>query len=42
MLWAGDGNVDTFRIRIWSEDSAEAERVAYDNGWSRRLAVGPS
>ena len=31
MLWAGDGEPDTFRIKIWHEDAGEV--VVYDNGW---------
>lgn len=30
-LWAGDDDPDTFRIRIWCEDSEGAEDVLYDN-----------
>jgi PKD repeat protein len=34
MLWAGDGDPDTFRIRIWTEDEATAvETDVYDNGF---------
>jgi hypothetical protein len=33
MLWAGDGEPDTFRIKIWwEEDSDGVENVVYDNG----------
>jgi hypothetical protein len=32
MLWAGDGEPDTFRIKIWYED-ADGEHVVYDNGY---------
>jgi len=32
MLWAGDGELDTFRIKIWSEDG-NGEDVVYDNGY---------
>jgi hypothetical protein len=32
MLWAGDGDPDTFRIRIWWEDeNTGVETVVYDN-----------
>jgi hypothetical protein len=33
MLWAGDGDPDTFRIRIWWEDSDDVEYDIYDNGF---------
>jgi hypothetical protein len=33
MLWAGDNESDTFRIRIWTEDAASVETDAYDNGF---------
>ena len=29
-VWAQDGNLDTFRIKIWWEDGGE--HVVYDNG----------
>jgi predicted outer membrane repeat protein len=32
MLWAGDGSPDTFRMRIWWEDSNGAAQDVYDNG----------
>jgi len=38
MLWAGDKDPDTFRIRIWTEDEAGVETDVYDNGSSRRSA----
>jgi hypothetical protein len=31
MLWAGDGDPDTFRIRIWEEDDDGTETDVYDN-----------
>jgi len=31
MLWAGDGDPDTFRIKIW-EEVGDVETVIYDNG----------
>ena len=37
MLWAGDGP-DTFRIKIWYEDSGEV--VVYDNGFDQAIAGG--
>lgn len=37
MLWAGDGAVDTFRIKIWTEDAA-GEHIFYDNG--SNVAIG--
>ena len=37
ILWAGDGTgtdgIDTFRIKIWWEDSEDNEYVVYDNGF---------
>jgi parallel beta-helix repeat protein len=32
LLWAGDNESDTFRIKIWIEDG-ETENVVYDNGY---------
>jgi hypothetical protein len=40
MLWAGDGAIDTFRIRIWSEDAVGTEDVIYDNGFDQELDGG--
>jgi hypothetical protein len=31
MIWAGDGDPDTFRIKIWEEDEFGVETVIYDN-----------
>jgi hypothetical protein len=39
MLWADDDNPDTFRIKIWYEDSA-GEHVIYDNGAQQALGGG--
>ena len=39
MVWAGDGETDTFRIRIWSELSG-VETVIYDNGVNQPLGGG--
>jgi len=39
MLWATDGSPDTFRIRIWGEDSA-GEHVTYDNGVAQPIGGG--
>lgn len=39
MIWAGDGSVDTFRIKIWTEDAAGAN-VVYDNGADQQLGGG--
>lgn len=33
MLWATDGEQDTFRIKIWWEDTDDIEHVVYDNGF---------
>jgi hypothetical protein len=39
MIWAGDGSPDTFRIKIWWEDTA-GEHVVYDNGVLQAVAGG--
>ena len=38
-LWAGDGDPDTFRIKIWYEE-AGTEVVVYDNGMDQPIAGG--
>ena len=41
MLWAGDADPDTFRIKIWTEDEVTAvETVIYDNGFDQAVAGG--
>jgi hypothetical protein len=40
MLWAGDGNPDTFRIKIWTEGAGGNETVIYDNGEDQALGGG--
>ena len=40
MLWAGDGSPDTFRIRIWWEDTLGVETVIYDNGTAPAIGAG--
>ena len=41
MLWAGDGEPDTFRIRIWEEDEITAvETDVYDNGMDQEIGGG--
>jgi hypothetical protein len=40
MLWAGDGEPDTFRIKIWEEDEYENETVIYDNGMDQAIGGG--
>jgi hypothetical protein len=41
MLWAGDGDPDTFRIRIWEEDEATGVEIdIYDNGFNQPIAQG--
>lgn len=40
MLWAGDGPTDTFRIKIWTEDSSGTETVVYDNGSDQPIGGG--
>jgi parallel beta-helix repeat protein len=39
MLWAGDGEPDTFRIKIWWEEN-DIENVVYDNGMDQPIAGG--
>jgi hypothetical protein len=39
MITAEDGKPDTFRIKIWYEDSA-GEHVVYDNGSQQALGGG--
>ncbi|MFC1781634.1 NosD domain-containing protein, partial [Planctomycetota bacterium] len=40
MLWAGDGNPDTFRIKIWTEDELGVETIVYDNGFDQAIGGG--
>jgi hypothetical protein len=40
MLWAGDGDSDTFRIRIWEEDELGNETDIYDNGFNQEIGGG--
>ena len=40
MLWAGDGSPDTFRIRIWWEDTDSTEHDVYDNGFDQAIGGG--
>jgi len=39
MLWAGDDDPDTFRIKIWWEDDS-GEHVVYDNGTAQEIGGG--
>jgi hypothetical protein len=39
MLWAGDGDPDTFRIKVWWEDGG-TEVVIFDNGFGQELNQG--
>jgi len=39
MLWAGDDDPDTFRIKIWLEEG-EIENVVYDNGMDQPIGGG--
>ncbi len=39
MIWAGDDDPDTFRIKIWDEDTS-GEVVVYDNGFNQELGSG--
>jgi PKD repeat protein len=41
MLWAGDGEPDTFRIKIWEEDEITAVVTdIYDNGMQQEIGGG--
>jgi PKD repeat protein len=40
MLWAGDDDPDTFRIKIWEEDDLGNETVVYDNGFDQEIGGG--
>jgi PKD repeat protein len=40
MLWAGDDEPDTFRIKIWEEDELDNETVIYDNGFDQAIGGG--
>jgi hypothetical protein len=40
MIWAGDGEPDTFRIKIWEEDEDGYEVVIYDNGADQEIGGG--
>jgi hypothetical protein len=40
MIWAGDGEPDTFRIRIWEEDEFGNETIIYDNGFDQGITGG--
>lgn len=40
MIWAGDSDPDTFRIRIWEEDEDGTETVIYDNGFDQAIGGG--
>lgn len=39
-LWAGDGDPDTFRIKIYTEDEFGVETVIYDNGMDQPIGGG--
>jgi len=39
MVWAGDKEPDTFRIKIWEEED-EVEMVIYDNGMDQLIGGG--
>ena len=40
VLWAGDSEPDTFRIRIWTEDVFGFEIDVYDNGFDQEIGAG--
>ncbi len=39
MIWAGDGDPDTFRIKIWYEEG-DQEFIVYDNGTDQDIGGG--
>jgi hypothetical protein len=39
MVWAGDGDPDTFRIKMWYEEG-ESEVAVYDNGFDQAIGGG--
>jgi Leucine-rich repeat (LRR) protein len=39
LIWAGDGDTDTFRIKIWWEEG-DNEIVVYDNGMDQEIGGG--
>ena len=40
MIWAGDEEEDTFRIKIWEEDELGNEVIVYDNGFDQVITGG--
>ena len=40
MVWAGDNEPDTFRIKIWEEEDNESEVDIYDNGIDQPIGGG--
>jgi hypothetical protein len=40
ILWARNGKPDTFRIKVWWEDSGGTETVVYDNGFDQAIGGG--
>ena len=40
MIWATDGDPDTFRIKIWWEDGDGTEHDIYDNGFDQAIGGG--
>jgi hypothetical protein len=40
MVWAGDSDEDTFRIRIWWEEADGGEHDVYDNGVEQVIGGG--
>ena len=40
MIWAGDGETDAFRIKIWTEDDNGIETVIFDNGFDQPIEEG--
>ncbi|MEJ2513207.1 MAG: hypothetical protein P8Y72_16630, partial [Anaerolineales bacterium] len=38
MIWATDGDTDTFRIRIWWEGEDGVEHDVYDNGVEQAIS----
>jgi hypothetical protein len=40
MLWTGDYDTDTFRIKFWEEDEFGVKTLIYDNGMDQPIGGG--
>jgi hypothetical protein len=40
LIWAGDRNPDSFRIKMWTEDALGRETLIYDNGFDQAVGGG--